>query len=149
MNRKKKAKSKAPAKTQGNNPKNQNNGQKIVHRSQEWSGPIPPPAILEQYDFFLPGAADRIITMAEKETVHRREMEVQAQTASIDLQNRNFDERRLGQIFGFGISLAVIVGGVILGINGVEGWGTLLSLSGVAALAGVFVFSHKGSSAKN
>jgi uncharacterized membrane protein len=28
-------------------------------------GPLPPPAILKQYDDVVPGAAERIITMAE------------------------------------------------------------------------------------
>ena len=31
----------------------------------EFSGPIPPPSIIEGYERVLPGSADRIITMAE------------------------------------------------------------------------------------
>lgn len=32
----------------------------------EFSGPMPPPSILSGYEKILPGAADRILSMAEK-----------------------------------------------------------------------------------
>lgn len=41
----------------------------------EFSGPIPPPNMIKGYEAILPGAADRIITMAEKQSSHRQEME--------------------------------------------------------------------------
>jgi len=34
---------------------------------QSFSGPLPTPAILEQYDHLLPGAAERILSMAEND----------------------------------------------------------------------------------
>jgi uncharacterized membrane protein len=38
-----------------------------VHIQQSYhSGPLPPPAIIAQYDEIVPGAAERIIQMAEK-----------------------------------------------------------------------------------
>lgn len=41
----------------------------------EFSGPIPPPSIIEDYERILPGSADRIIAMAEKQSKHRQKME--------------------------------------------------------------------------
>ena len=41
----------------------------------EFSGPIPPPSIIEGYERVLPGSADRIISMAEKQSEHRQKME--------------------------------------------------------------------------
>ncbi len=38
-------------------------------------GPLPPPALLAEYENILPGAGDRITTMAEKEQEHRIEWE--------------------------------------------------------------------------
>ena len=41
----------------------------------EFSGPIPPPNIIKGYEEVLPGSADRILAMAEKQSNHRQEME--------------------------------------------------------------------------
>lgn len=41
----------------------------------EFSGPMPPPSILSGYEKILPGAADRILSMAEKQSAHRQKME--------------------------------------------------------------------------
>ena len=41
----------------------------------EFSGPIPPPGFLEQYERINPGLASRMVAMAESEATHRRQME--------------------------------------------------------------------------
>ena len=46
----------------------------LVH-AEHWSGPLPPPAALQRYDEVLPGAAERILAMAETEQQHRMEQE--------------------------------------------------------------------------
>ena len=46
--------------------------QVVAERS--WSGPLPAPEALDGYERIVPGAADRIITMAEKEQADRHEM---------------------------------------------------------------------------
>lgn len=43
----------------------------VIHAQMEFSGPLPPPQILGQYDEVLPGAAERILRMAEKQQDHR------------------------------------------------------------------------------
>ncbi len=43
----------------------------IIHAQMEFSGPLPPPQILGQYDEVLPGSAERILRMAEKQQDHR------------------------------------------------------------------------------
>jgi uncharacterized membrane protein len=47
----------------------------IVHAAaveEQFSGPIPHPNILESYNRILPGAAERILSMAEEEQKHRQ-----------------------------------------------------------------------------
>ena len=39
----------------------------MVMRSEMYSGPIPPPEALARYEEIQPGAADRILKMAEKQ----------------------------------------------------------------------------------
>ena len=41
----------------------------------EFSGPLPPPNIIKGYEDILPGAADRILSMAENQAKHRQEIE--------------------------------------------------------------------------
>ncbi|MFQ7172706.1 MAG: DUF2335 domain-containing protein [Thomasclavelia ramosa] len=43
--------------------------------SVSYSGPIPHPSDFEQYERVLPGAADRILTMAENQSAHRQTLE--------------------------------------------------------------------------
>lgn len=52
--------------------------QQLLHveeKYEEYTGPIPPPAMLRDYEQILPGLADRIITMAENQATHRRDIE--------------------------------------------------------------------------
>jgi Predicted membrane protein (DUF2335) len=43
--------------------------------SESFAGPLPPPALLAEYEQALPGLAERIVAMAENEGNHRRAME--------------------------------------------------------------------------
>lgn len=45
----------------------------VVATTTAWKGPIPPPAVLEQYNSIVPNAAERILTMAEEEARIRRD----------------------------------------------------------------------------
>lgn len=46
-----------------------------VSQMEAWHGPLPPPESLKQYDVIVPGAAERILSMAEKEMEHRHQRE--------------------------------------------------------------------------
>ena len=48
--------------------------QKIMAQ-EHFSGPLPHPRHLIEYDAILPGAAERILTMAEKAQTHSAEMD--------------------------------------------------------------------------
>ena len=61
---------------------------------EEFSGPIPPPDIIEKYERIIPGSADTIITMAEKQAAHRQAMEKKM----IESESR---DGLLGIIFAF------------------------------------------------
>lgn len=49
----------------------------ITHVEQ-WSGPLPSPDSLARYNNVLPDAAERIMSMAEKEMEHRHKKEMLA-----------------------------------------------------------------------
>jgi len=51
----------------GNNPSRIPENDSGAISTAEYSGPLPPPTMFKDYDIILPGAAERIISMAEKE----------------------------------------------------------------------------------
>ena len=116
-----------------NLPKSQNNtGSLVVKRevSQSFSGPLPHPDVLRQFNEVVPGAAERIIKMAEEQSAHRKELEKKVIDSDIS-------RSKWGQILGFiiaitglGVSAMVSVYGNALA-GGIIGVGTLVSLVGV------------------
>jgi len=46
--------------------------QLVAQVTQEtYQGPIPPPSLLQEYDAVVPGSAERILAMAERQSAHR------------------------------------------------------------------------------
>lgn len=99
--------------------------QRITQVSQSFEGPIPPPAILQQYNAIVPDAAERILRMAEQENQHRQQQEDTALQANIAAQNRQLqlaeDQNRavfrsdlFGQIMGFLVSAGCVAGSIYL-----------------------------------
>jgi len=43
--------------------------------SAQWSGPMPPPSTLREFESVVPGSAERIVRMAELEQSHRHASE--------------------------------------------------------------------------
>lgn len=79
-----------------------------VYRHQSFTGPIPHPALLQQYNQCVEGGAHRIIRMAEAEGDHRRAMEM------LTVQ-KTFTEAARGQYCAVGIACLGIVGAVYAG----------------------------------
>ena len=102
-------------------------------------GPIPAPVILGQYDNILPGAAERLFVMAEKEQSHRHNIDEKGLDAQIRDIRRGRLENNIGQVFGLTIALAAIIAGSITAIKGKEIPGGFIGTAGVASLVYVFV----------
>jgi uncharacterized membrane protein len=81
---------------------------RVVHEVVEASfhGPLPPPSILRGYDEIVPGAAERIITMAEKEQAHRHFWEQRA------LSGERWYSL-VGMLAGWTVAIALAVGAVV------------------------------------
>ena len=82
----------------------------IQREESYFSGPIPDPDTLIKYEQTLPGAADRILTMAENQSRHRQGMEAQYMNVS----SRN---SLIGVVFAGVIGIIGITGGIYLFIK--------------------------------
>lgn len=80
--------------------------QSAILRAYSFSGPVPPPSLLKQYEETLPGAADRIFVLTENEQQHRHQFEDRALQIHLDLQRR-------GQWMGLVLPTAAVLGSVI------------------------------------
>ena len=82
----------------------------IVHVArtvvEQHHGPLPHPEHLERYEHIVQGAADRIISMAEKEQAHRQKLESRVVDWSIAGD-------RFGLVSGCLVSFGFIAGGMV------------------------------------
>jgi uncharacterized membrane protein len=95
-------------------------------------GELPPAETVEAYEHVMPGAADRIITMLEQQSLHRMEMERTLARSAARTE-------RLRQVLGVGIVLVVFVVASRLITGGHEGPGTLLAVADLVLLAAVYL----------
>ena|SRR5882672_5337928 len=114
----------------------QNNELKIQAMMRSFSGPLPPPEALDRYNQILPGAAERIIVMAESQHAHRLGLEKHVIHSNVSAQ-------RLGTILGFAVTMTVVIGGIWLIHDGKSGEGLAAVLTALAVLVGVFVYSKR------
>jgi uncharacterized membrane protein len=101
--------------------------------ASSFSGPLPPPHILSEYEAVFPGCAERIVAMAERQSAHRHELE------RTHIRSNSLVERR-GQIFAFLITGTAIAGGTYLISIGKDASGLTSIITALAALAGTFIY---------
>jgi uncharacterized membrane protein len=111
--------------------------------SQEYQGPLPPGGEFEHYERVHPGAAERILAMAEREQARRHSMI----DAAIDLDRgalrHEIVRSYVGQVFGL---LAVTMAFALAGYCIYKGyqWAAVGIAGGtLASLASVFVAGRK------
>jgi uncharacterized membrane protein len=101
--------------------------------AQHFSGPLPPPEMLRKYEDLLPGSADRVISMAERQSVHRQALEAK-------VVNSNCSNERLGMLLGFGVVVLVVSAGTYAVSIGKDITGMGAIVTALASLVGVFVY---------
>jgi len=90
---------------------------------------MPPPALLQHYESIVPGAAERILRIAESELGHRHLQEDFATQANIQAQQKqlsiaedqsksSYRSDMVGQFFGAIVSILCICGSIYLADNG-------------------------------
>lgn len=108
----------------------------MCHEERDFSGPIPTPEMLKEYDNVLPGLAGRIVAGAEDERHHRH-------ATQTTLIKNEYLERRIGQIFGFLIGIAGLVVCLILGLNNNNVVAGIVGGASLVGLVSVFIFGKR------
>jgi uncharacterized membrane protein len=104
----------------------------LVSYTEEYSGLIPHPRLMREWNDIVPGSAEKIFNRFEKQSDHRMQMENHVVKAN------NF-KQYTGPIFGFIIAMTTILGGIYTALKGLTFLGGGLSFSGLAVLVGAFL----------
>lgn len=104
--------------------------------AQHYSGPIPQPTDFEKYEKVLPGSADRILKMAENQSLHRQTLEKSVVYSGVQ------DSKR-GQYFAFLLALVIIIGGFYLIAIDKDVVGVVAIVGSVGTLVTIFLYGRK------
>lgn len=104
----------------------------IDHRQTVNVSGIPSPADLAGYESVLPGAAERLIAMAERQSASRQELMKIELTGGLRIRAR-------GQAMAFILALGAIIAGFILIFSGKSSEGFSTIIASVVALSSAFI----------
>ena len=112
----------------------------------EFSGPLPPPSIIQGYENVIPGAAERILAMAEKQSAHRQFME----RTMIQSDSR---DSLLGIIAALLLGAGCLVTSCVIAISVPQNAGAICSamfgIAGIGSIVGPFLKINKKDSSKD
>lgn len=107
-----------------------------VNFQQQYVGPVPPPAIMEKMEAVLPGAADRIFTMAEKDQ--------DAQNAFYKTREANTHNEAITALWmAFIICIVFTLCGTTLVLQGYVKTGAVLLGTTLTGVVGSFLYRRR------
>jgi len=105
--------------------------------SFQYSAPLPPPAMLADYDKAVPNGAERIMKMAEEQQRTRISNETLQLKEGVAIEKR-------GQVFAFSICIFALSVSAILAFTGHEVTASIIGGIDLVALAFVFNKASQG-----
>jgi uncharacterized membrane protein len=116
-----------------NPPAKPERDREVIHAG--WSGPLPPPGALQQFDEIIPNGAERIMAMVESEQKHRFRLDKAALWAEIV---DTIGGKVLGALMTF-VAIGAAIYSIMLGAH----WAVSVAIVGVpiTALIGKFIKS--------
>lgn len=112
--------------------------QTVIMQAQ-WTGPIPPPGVLKQYDEVAAGLAERIVASMEREQEHRHEMDWKLLRIHKSIYAR-------GQFIAALIALVCLTLGFVLGYHGHSAAAIAFVTGGLGQVVLAFLGSRDGQS---
>ena len=108
----------------------------MLIRQEAFFGPIPPPKAMAEYEALLPGSADRILSMAEKQQEHRISLEKLAVSSDLSQNKR-------GQMFGFIVFLIALAAGILFAFKGWVPLATTFLTGTMVSIIAIFVLGRR------
>ncbi|MCL4395750.1 MAG: DUF2335 domain-containing protein, partial [Chloroflexi bacterium] len=112
-------------------------GRAIATLWEHYSGPLPHPRIFAQFEKVLPGSAERILAMAERQQAHRIKLE--ATVIQSDARNST-----IGLVGGFILYVLFGIGSFYLIANGHGEIGVAFIIIAIAVLGGSLGVAYFG-----
>ena len=113
-----------------------------IERFQFSAGPLPQPETLGGYEDIVPGAADRIITMAESQLAHRHEQDTERLGQESTRLNADVKLEGRGQWMAFMVAMTALLGGMGLLAFDKSVAGLTTTIGAVAGIIGLFISSR-------
>lgn len=107
--------------------------------SEMHQGPLPPAQAMADYDSVLPGAAERILLMAEREQSQRHETQKEQLNQNKQMLASYMRQDTLGKWMGFIIAISVLLLACLMAVLGHEVLAGILAGLDLVGLAAVFV----------
>lgn len=108
----------------------------MIETLQQFSGPIPPPHFLREYDELISNGAERIFAQFEGQTAHRQAIEKAVITNGIRQQ-------RLGQLMAFTLGVLGLALAGLMVWRGEPGYAVSVFTADVATLCGAFLYGRR------
>lgn len=119
---------------------------RIVRTTEFYSGVIPHPRHLREYNEILPGAADRLLSMAEREQETQIAATKTNMSIALNAQVAEAGLRRLGMHYGFAALVIILLSSILTAkFISIALGGTILGL-GVSGIIGKFIYDRYSSS---
>jgi uncharacterized membrane protein len=113
----------------------------IIAEATSFSGPLPPPDLLEAYERTQPGLSDRIVRMAESEQTHRQRLENREHQSQVTL-------RIIGLLGGIVLAVLGILAGGYLVLHDKALAGFTLFVGALGGLIATAIYKHRQEAAK-
>ncbi len=108
-----------------------------------WTGPLPPPSMLSEYNRAFPGCAERIVSMAEAESRSRHENERHERESRRMIIQSDVFSQKAGLVLAFLLALFVISIGAFLIYTDRLVWGAGIVGFPLIALISLFVYGRR------
>jgi len=114
----------------------ENEAQVQMTLTQEVKSPLPLASEVAGYENLLPGSADRILNLVEKQAAHRQELE-KAEIIS-DTKNSFY-----ALVFAFVFAMSVLISAVVLILFGHSEAAAIVGVGGIGTVVGAFLQNKK------
>lgn len=110
-------------------------GSRVMVARSMFSGPMPPPELVREYEQILPGAAQYFFAALERQSLHRQQLEQNVISA-------NISNERTGMWLAFALAVIAMVSGTLLIHENRDPQGLSLIVGTMVSLCAVFVYSR-------